>query len=101
MKASVSIILIASTAIVFQQLKYVSEKDLGFDKENLLVVNNLELLSNPESLTEAAKNIRGVISTSQCTSVPPRIWAGDKFSAEGMNNESFALKVNQKRWFYL
>jgi putative ABC transport system permease protein len=88
---SVSIILIASTAIVFQQLKYVSEKDLGFDKENLLVVNNLELLTNAESLTEAAKNISGVISTSQCTSVPPRIWAGDKFSAEGMNNQSFAL----------
>jgi len=88
---SVAIVLLASTAIVFQQLKYVSEKDLGFEKENLLVVNNLELLTNPESLTEAAKNIRGVISTSQCTSVPPRIWAGDKFSAEGMNNQSFAL----------
>jgi putative ABC transport system permease protein len=88
---SVSIILVACTAIVFQQLNYVAEKDLGFDKENLLVLNHVKLVNDPEALTKAAANVNGVMSSSWCTSVPPRIWGGDKFSAEGMNNQTFAL----------
>jgi len=88
---SVSIILITCTAIVFQQLTYVSEKDLGFDKENLLVVNHVELVKDAESLTQAMLTVPGVISASWSTSVPPLIWGGDKFSAEGINNETFAL----------
>ena len=39
---SVSIILIICTVIVFEQLTYVSEKDLGFNKENLLIINHVE-----------------------------------------------------------
>ncbi len=88
---SVSIILMVCTAIVFQQLTFVSEKDLGFDKENLLVVNHVELVKDAESMTQAAMNVSGVMSASWCSSVPPKVWGGDKFSAEGMNNETFAL----------
>ncbi len=88
---SISIILIVCTAIVFQQLTYVSEKDLGFDKENLLVVNHVELVKDAESMTQAALNVSGVIGATWCSSIPPRIWGGDKFSAEGMNNETFSL----------
>jgi putative ABC transport system permease protein len=88
---SVSIILLVCTAIVYQQLTYVSEKDLGFDKENLMVVNHVELVKDAESMTQAALNVSGVISATWCSSIPPRIWGGDKFSAEGMNNETFSL----------
>ncbi|UCC39281.1 MAG: ABC transporter permease [Candidatus Aminicenantes bacterium] len=35
---SLSIMLIISTAIVYSQLKYIQNKDLGFDKENLIYV---------------------------------------------------------------
>jgi len=88
---SVSIILMVCTGIVFQQLTYVSERDLGFDKENLLVVNHVELVKDTESMTQAAMNVTGVVSASWCSSVPPKVWGGDKFSAEGMNNETFSL----------
>lgn len=88
---SVSIVLIVCTAIVFQQLTFVSEKDLGFDKENLLVVNRVELVKDAESMTQAALNVPGVLHASLCSSIPPKVWGGDKFSAEGMNNETFAL----------
>jgi len=88
---SVSIILMLCTGIVFQQLTYVSERDLGFDKENLLVVNHVELAKDAESMTQAALNVSGVVSASWCSSVPPKIWGGDKFSAQGMNNETFSL----------
>ncbi|MBK5278253.1 MAG: ABC transporter permease [Bacteroidia bacterium] len=88
---SVSIILIICTVIVFEQLNYVSEKDLGFDKENLLVINHVEGIKDGETFANAALNISGVLHSSWCTSVPPTIWGGDKFSAEGMNDQTFAL----------
>ncbi|HEX3767252.1 MAG TPA: FtsX-like permease family protein, partial [Puia sp.] len=37
MQFSVSIILIISTIIIFQQIEHVKSRDLGFDKDNLLV----------------------------------------------------------------
>jgi putative ABC transport system permease protein len=37
---AISIILIICTAIVFQQLRYMQSKSLGFDREHILVLNN-------------------------------------------------------------
>ena len=88
---SVSIVLIICTAIVFEQLTYVSEKDLGFDKENLLILKHVEGVKNGESLANASLNLPGVANASWCTSVPPTIWGGDSFSAEEMNNKTFSL----------
>lgn len=83
---SVSIILMICTAIVFQQLNYVADKDLGFNRDNVLVIEHVEALSNGESFAQASMNITGVANATWCNSVPPRIWGGDTFSAEG-NNE--------------
>ncbi len=88
---SISIILIICTGVVFEQLNYVSEKDLGFDKENLLVIKRIESLKDGETLTNAAKSIPGVVSSTRCTSLPPTVWGGDKFSAEGMSNTTLSL----------
>lgn len=88
---SVSIVLLVCTAIVYQQLQFVLEKDLGFDKENLLVLNHVEMVNDAETLTQAALNLPGVVNATTCTSLPPRLWGGDKFTADGMNNETFAL----------
>ena len=35
-----SIILIAGTLIIYQQLRFIQNKNLGFDKEQVLLVNN-------------------------------------------------------------
>ncbi|MDQ2657052.1 MAG: ABC transporter permease, partial [Bacteroidota bacterium] len=88
---SVSIILIICTAIVFQQLTYVSEKDLGFDKENVMVIRHVEVLKNPESLRDEALTLPGVVSASWCSSAPPEVYNGDTYSAEGLNGVGFAL----------
>lgn len=88
---AISILLISCTVVVYQQLMHVSKRDLGFDKENLLVLNTIELVKNPESLLQSAKNVTGVLDASVCTSIPPAVYGGDKFSAEGMNHETFSL----------
>jgi putative ABC transport system permease protein len=79
---SVSIVLIICTGIVFQQLNFVSKKDLGFNKENLLVLNHVEAVKNGESLVAEALTIPGIVSSSWCSSVPPRLWGGDSFGVE-------------------
>jgi putative ABC transport system permease protein len=43
---SISIILIISTAIVFQQLKYMQNKSLGFNREHIVTLNNNAGLNN-------------------------------------------------------
>lgn len=88
---SVSIILIICTSIVFRQLNFISEKDLGFDKENLLVLEHVQYLKDGESLTNATLNVPGVLNASLCNSLPPTVWGGDSFSAEGMDNIKFQL----------
>lgn len=88
---SVSIILMTCTAIVFQQLKYVSEKDLGFDKDNLVVLYHAEAAKNGENLVKAIGNVPGVVSASLCTSAPPDVFGGDSFSAEGSEDLKYPL----------
>ncbi len=98
---SVSIVLIICTAIVFEQLNYVSEKDLGFDKENLLVLKHAEGVQSGEALANASLNIPGVANASLCTSVPPTIWGGDNFLAEGMGDKAFQLNYTKTDEHYL
>ncbi|MCG8307597.1 MAG: ABC transporter permease [Cytophagales bacterium] len=43
---SISIILIISTFVVYHQLNYLQNKSLGFKKDNILVVRNIENLGN-------------------------------------------------------
>jgi putative ABC transport system permease protein len=87
---AVSISLISFTGIVAQQLKFSNEKDLGFDKENLLVVERAEWTKSPEAFANELKNLTGIINASWCTSVPPYIFGGDKFQGEG-NEKSVPL----------
>lgn len=80
---SVSIILVICTAIVFQQLQMASTKDVGFDKENLALVEHVEMLKNGESLADQLAALPGIVDASLCASAPPQVWDGDSFTAEG------------------
>ena len=41
---TIAIIMVISTAVVYLQLRYTQNRDLGFDKENLVVLQNTEKL---------------------------------------------------------
>lgn len=87
---TVSIVLIISTTLVFQQLVFVSEKDLGFNKENLLVIDNVERVENGETLTNAIADIPGIVTTSFCASVPLRM-GSDIFEPRNYGYKDFKL----------
>jgi putative ABC transport system permease protein len=69
---TISIIMIASTLVIYQQLNYLAEKDLGFDRENLLVVdiNSANLRRNFEMVKAEFSQPAEVQSITVSTRVP-------------------------------
>lgn len=62
---SISIALMAATLIVFQQLNFFQSQGVGFEKENLVVINNADKLnSQMESYREEVSRMPGVITAS-------------------------------------
>lgn len=80
----VSIALFVSTLVIYNQLKYIQDKNLGFDKEQVVIINKTddigaqlgsfkqELLGNPN-----------VISVSNSTAIPGNQSGDNVFQPEG------------------
>lgn len=66
----VSTFLITGTIIVYKQLQFISEKDNGYDKEQLIVVRNASVLNDPQIFKQKALAIPGVISATFSNSLP-------------------------------
>lgn len=68
---SISIILIAGTIIINLQLKYLRNFNMGFDKEQMLVLPVHERIENNYvTIKNELKNIRGVLSVTACEGAP-------------------------------
>ncbi|MBS1661470.1 MAG: ABC transporter permease [Bacteroidetes bacterium] len=70
---TVSIVLIAGTITVFQQLSFVSNHSLGFHKEQMLIVNfegDAEVENHIETIKSAIAKAPGVLSVAASRAVP-------------------------------
>jgi putative ABC transport system permease protein len=76
---SISIILIISTAIVMDQLDFLRNRKLGFDKEHVVVVPIREnvIRKNAESIKADLKQNPNILSATITIGVPGGIVAGD------------------------
>jgi putative ABC transport system permease protein len=95
---TISIALIAGTLIVFQQLKFMSTKSLGFDKENILLVKYAEKLgTNLETVQDEIKTYPGVEHVGVAMEVPGGGTWTDGLRREGSDvNVPIALvKINE------
>jgi putative ABC transport system permease protein len=62
---SISIFLIIFTAVVYEQIKYMQEQNLGLDKENILVLKNtFRLNANKQAFRNALSQQQGVVELS-------------------------------------
>jgi putative ABC transport system permease protein len=78
---SASVFLIAGTLIVFRQLQYIQQKDVGYNREQLLIINNIDKLGNSrESLKTSLLQVRGVEKTTVTGFLPVNYYR---------NNDSF------------
>lgn len=90
---AVSIILIVGTIIIYRQLQFLQNKDLGFDKEQVLVVNNPGSLGEgTNSFKQSLKNYSGIVDVSGSTSLPGQSFSNIGFGAEGVDN-NFTLNI--------
>ncbi|OEK05500.1 hypothetical protein BFP71_08160 [Roseivirga misakiensis] len=87
----ISIVLICSTLIVGQQMDYLQNRNLGFDRENVLVIQRAFNLPDLETFKTEVSKIPGVNSIGGASAMPGSgIYFGASFRQEGMN-EAVAL----------
>ncbi|TAL73296.1 MAG: FtsX-like permease family protein [Bacteroidetes bacterium] len=99
---AVSILLIVGTMIMYQQIKYMLNKDVGFNKEQLIVINRADALgSKMKSFKEVVKGIPGVVNITSSTAVPGRINNTNGYRMEGRKDESFLMVSNWVDYNYL
>lgn len=99
---AVSILLIVCTMIMYRQINFMLRKDVGFNKEQLIVINRAEALgSKIKSFKETVKGISGVVNIASSTAVPGRNNNNNGYTIEGRNDESFIIMTNWVDYNYL
>jgi len=66
---TISIILIVATLVVYRQLNYMRNQDLGFNKEQTIVINT-NFDNNKDAFKQSLSSIPGVLSSSFSSHVP-------------------------------
>jgi putative ABC transport system permease protein len=111
----ISIAMISSTLIVLQQIQFVLSKDLGFEKEQTLVVNLTDaMLPKGEVFQQEVNSLSNVVSTSLCrtaigsgipsTYVIPEGFAANEveirmFPVDPNFEKTYGLKIHSGRFF--
>jgi len=86
---SAAIILFISTIIVSRQMNFIQKKELGYDKENLVVVKRIEVLQEQkDAFKEELSKIPDVIQSGFTNSLPNIIFGNNLFRPEGTTAES-------------
>jgi putative ABC transport system permease protein len=99
---AVSILLIVGTMIMYRQIKFMLNKDVGFNSEQLIVINRAEAL-NPKmkAFKDAVKEIPGVLNIASSTAVPGRNNNTNGYMIEGKKDETFLMGTNWIDYDYL
>ncbi len=99
---AVSILLIVGTMIMYRQIKYMLNKDVGFNKEQLVVIERAHAVgSKMKSFKATVKNIPGVINLASSTAVPGRNNNNNGYMMEGRKEETFLMQTNWVDYNYL
>ncbi|RIW12943.1 hypothetical protein D0X99_17775 [Algoriphagus lacus] len=80
---TISIALIAGTLIIQRQIDFIQTKNLGFQRENVVVVNRFGQLENPETFRKEVMKVPGVLSAGGTSTMPGNSFFGVQFTPEG------------------
>ena len=99
---SISIILIIGTTIMYRQINYMQNKDLGFEKEQLLVIQRAEVIGTRiKSFKEELLKINGVLKATASTALPAHNNNNNGHMVEGRREETLLLETNWVDYDYL
>jgi len=81
---SITIMLLIGTLIVSSQLKFIRNKNLGFNKENILVVKNtVDLGDRAETFRQQVLKVPGVMNASRSWTFPGEGYYGSTYQLQG------------------
>jgi putative ABC transport system permease protein len=85
---SISIALIASTIVIYQQQRYIKNKELGFTKDNIVVVPLVgeEAQTQCQLLKQQLGELPEIISMSASSDIPHRGFTTNGYKPEGLEN---------------
>ncbi|KPK87196.1 MAG: hypothetical protein AMS27_03295 [Bacteroides sp. SM23_62_1] len=82
---AISLILIICTLVIYSQLGYIKAKDVGYQKENILLLQftSEDFKNKYELVKENLKNIPGILSLSATSEIPGRGFTSNGYRPEG------------------
>ena len=82
---TISIFLIIGTLVVYNQLNYIQNKDLGFNRNQVLVLKNVSTISNPVLLKQSVQQLPGVVDATLTSYLPTGTtrWPNNITAADG------------------
>ena len=102
MQFVISIMLITGSVIMYRQLNYMTNKDLGFDKENVLVLRRAYVLGGQvDAFKTELQGVPGVVSVSSSTAVPGRPNNFNGHTLPGRSDETFLLQTTYADYDFL
>ncbi|MGB8193612.1 MAG: ABC transporter permease [Chitinophagaceae bacterium] len=91
---AISTIMIIGTLIVFRQLNFFRDTNMGFSRENVVVITSTNRLGeSEESFRQTISQMQGVSSASITTSMPSGFLFGDGYEPEPEGNAATAQEV--------
>ncbi|MGC9472224.1 MAG: ABC transporter permease [Bacteroidales bacterium] len=92
----ISIALIVSTIFIYRQLQYMSEKELGFNREQVVVVplRSAELRENYPTLKDRMEKLPGVVSTSVSQNYLGRSFSFNAFREKSAGDDQTQIVAN-------
>ncbi|HTY01585.1 MAG TPA: ABC transporter permease [Bacteroidota bacterium] len=89
---AVSIALMLGTVVVFRQVQFMRTRDLGYDKSNLLVVDNTWRLSDRcEAFRQALLQRPGIVDAAFTQNLPGKDISSGLFRAEGQERSQLMM----------
>ena len=86
---TISTMMIVGTLVVLKQLQFFRNTDMGFNKENVLIITSTNRLGeSEENFRDAITQMPGIISASITSSIPSGSVFGDSYKAQPDENAS-------------
>ncbi|HKL38872.1 MAG TPA: ABC transporter permease [Bacteroidales bacterium] len=112
----ITIVLVVSTIVVGRQMQYINQKDLGFNKKHVMVINRVselgteqdafrqELLSHPNILSASfSRNVPGGMTSSTAFypegSTPQQSMVIDFSATDPYYDDTYGIEMSEGRFF--
>ncbi len=99
----IAIVILSCTMVIYQQLKFIQNKDLGFDKESVLVIHRPGTLGvRLSTFMDEIKKNTGIINIANSGSIPGSPSGDDVFIIEGRSrSETYVLQASWVDYSYI